>query len=141
MTGGAGAKDSPGTINDEELDPRLRDPHVQAWFSEHLTEVRRVASGRRPVLWPLGIAVVAGLIAHVGGYLLRSSATTEALRLLADLLYALGYALWTGVVVAVFVQILPEAKRRQYERALEAYEATQRDQAQAEGGSSTRQSE
>jgi hypothetical protein len=50
-------------------------------------------------------------------------------------------ALWTGVVVAVFVQILPEAKRRQYKRALDAYEAAQRDQAQAEGGSSTRQSE
>jgi len=27
-----------------------------------------------------------------------------------DLLYALGWALWTGVVVVVFVQVVPEAK-------------------------------
>ena len=42
---------------------------------------------------------------------------------MADLLYALGWALWTGVVVVVFVQIYPEAKKRQYKRALDAYEA------------------
>ena len=39
------------------------------------------------------------LAAHVGGYALRSSATTEPLGLVADLLYALGWALWTGVVL------------------------------------------
>ena len=50
---------------------------------------------------------------------------------MADLLYALGYALWTGVVVAVFVQAVPEAKRRQIKRALDAYEATLREQARA----------
>ena len=54
-----------------------------------------------------------GLAAHVGGFLLKSSVTTEPLGLVADLLYALGYALWTGVVVVVFVQIWPEVKRRQ----------------------------
>jgi hypothetical protein len=46
----------------------------------------------------------------IGGYLLKTSTTMEPLLLLADLLYALGFALWTGVVVAVFVQIWPEAK-------------------------------
>ncbi len=50
---------------------------------------------------------------------------------MADLLYALGYALWTGVVVAVFVQVVPEVKRRQIKRVLDAYEATPRDQAPA----------
>lgn len=64
-----------------------------------------------------------GLSAHVGGYLLRPSPPTEPLSLVADLPYALGYALWTGVVVAVFVQVVPEAKRRQIKRALDAYEA------------------
>jgi hypothetical protein len=55
-----------------------------------------------------------GLAAHVGGYLLRSWVTTEPLLLVADLVYALGWALWTGVVVVVvFVQVVPEAKRRQ----------------------------
>jgi len=43
--------------------------------------------------------------------------------LVADLLYALGWALWTGVVVVVFVQIWPETKKRQYKLALDAYEA------------------
>jgi hypothetical protein len=46
----------------------------------------------------------------------------------ADLLYALGYALWTGVVVVVFVQVFPEAKRRQLKGALDAYEAAGRGQ-------------
>ena len=42
---------------------------------------------------------------------------------MADLLYALGGVLWTGVVLVVFVQIWPEAKKRQYKQALDAYEA------------------
>jgi hypothetical protein len=50
----------------------------------------------------------------------------------ADLLYALGWALWTGVVVALFVQIIPEIKQRQIKRWLDAYEATLREKARAE---------
>ena len=50
---------------------------------------------------------------------------------MADLLYALGWAMWTGVVVVVFVQLFPETKRRQFKQALDAYEAAQREQAQA----------
>ena len=42
---------------------------------------------------------------------------------MGDLLYTLGWALWTGVVVVLFLQILPETKRRQYKQALDAYEA------------------
>jgi hypothetical protein len=72
---------------------------------------------------------VVGLAAHVAGYLLKASVTTEPLGLVADLLYALGYALWTGVVVVVFVQVFPEVKRRQYKQALDAYEAARREQA------------
>jgi hypothetical protein len=79
----------------------------------------------------LGIAFVVGLAAHVGGYLLKSSVTTEPLGLMADLLYALGWAMWAGVVVVVFVQLFPETKRRQFKQALDAYEAAQREQAQA----------
>jgi hypothetical protein len=71
----------------------------------------------------LGIAFVVGLAAHVGGFLLKASVTTKPLLLVGDLLYALGWALWTGVVVVVFVQIWPEVKRRQYKEALDAYEA------------------
>jgi hypothetical protein len=94
-----------------------------AWVGEHLGLVRQSASGQRVFYWILGIGFVLGLAAHVGGFLLKDSASTEFLQLLSDLLYALGFALWTSVVVVVFVQIWPEAKRRQYKQALEAYEA------------------
>jgi hypothetical protein len=77
---------------------------------------------------------VVGLAAHVGGYLLRPSPPTEPLGLVADLLYALGWALWTSVIVVFFVQIWPEAKRRQLKRWLDAYEAAQREKARAGSG-------
>jgi len=75
-----------------------------------------------------------GLAAYVGGFLLKFSATTELLLLVADLLYALGWSLWTGVVVVVFVQIYPETKKRQYRQALDPYEAAVGDQARAGSG-------
>jgi hypothetical protein len=131
MTEEPGAKDAPPTLPDEELDPRLRDPRVLAWFGEHLTELRRDASGQRILYQSLAFGFVIGLAAHVGGYLLRRSATTEPLGLAGDLFYTLGWALWTGAVVVVFVQIVPEAKRRQIKGALDAYEAALRDRARA----------
>ena len=93
--------------------------------------MRRTASGQRPIYWILGIAVTVGLAAFVGGYLIKWSTTTELLGLVGDLLYTLGWALWTGVVVVVFLQVLPEAKRRQYKQVLDAYEAALRDKARA----------
>jgi zinc transporter ZupT len=101
---------------------------------ENLTLVRRSASGQRILYWSLGIGFAAGLAAHVGGFLLKSSTTTEPLSLVADLLYALGWALWTGVVVVVFVQIYPETKKRQFKQVLDAYEAAVGDQARAGSG-------
>jgi hypothetical protein len=62
------------------------------------------------------------------------SVTTEPLMLLADLLYALGWALWTGVILVMFVQIWPEAKMRQYKQALDAYEAAVGRQARVGSG-------
>src|ERR1700730_18106907 len=129
MTGEPGANDAPPTLPDAELDPRLRDPRALAWFREHLTELRRDVDGQRILLQSLALGFVIGLAAHVGGFLLRASATTELLGLVADLLYALGWALWTGAVVVVFVQIVPEIKRRQIKGALDAYEAALRDKA------------
>jgi F0F1-type ATP synthase assembly protein I len=102
-----------------------------AWIGENLPLVRQSVSGQRVLYSTLVTALVVGLAAHVAGYLLKSSVTTEPLGLVADLLYALGYALWTGVVVVVFVQVFPEVKRRQYKQALDAYEAAQWDQARA----------
>jgi hypothetical protein len=114
MAEGSGAKSAQHRFTDAEL----------AWMGEHLTELRRSAYGQRLVYQSLGLGFVVGLAAHVGGYVLRSSVTTEPVGLVADLLYALGFALWTGVVVVGFVQIIPEIKRRQFQRWLDAYAAT-----------------
>jgi hypothetical protein len=141
MTEGPGAKDAPRTFTDDErargqdlfgLEGRDRQA-VLAWVGENLTQVRRSVYEQRLLHWSLGIGVVVGLAAHAGGYLLKSSVTTEPLGLVADLFYALGYALWTGVVVVLFVQIFPEAKRRQFKQVLDAYEATLADKARAGG--------
>jgi hypothetical protein len=85
-------------------------------------ELRRSVAGQRILYASLAFGIVLGLAAHIGGYLLRSLAPGEPLGLVVDLLYALGYALWTGVVVVLFVQVVPEAKRRQMIQALDAYE-------------------
>jgi tetratricopeptide (TPR) repeat protein len=115
------------------LGERERDA-VLAWVGENLALARRSVSGQRILYWSLGIGFVIGLAAHIGGFLLKTSATTEPLLLAADLLYALGWALWTGVVLVVFVEVYPEAKKRQFKRALDAYEAAVGDQAQAGSG-------
>jgi hypothetical protein len=121
MAEGSAAKGVPHPFTDAEL----------AWTLEHLPELRRSVSGQRILYQWLGIGFVVGLAAHTGGYVLRSSVTTELFGLVADLLYALGFALWTGVVVVLFVQVIPEVKRRQFKRWLEDYEATLREKARA----------
>ena len=121
MAEGSGAKVAPHPFTDEEL----------AWMGEHLTELRRSAYGQRLLYQSLAVGFVVGLAAHVAGYLLRPSPPTEPLGLVADLLYALGWALWTGVVVVLFVQIIPEVKRRQIKRWVDDYEATLREKARA----------
>ena len=117
MTGEPGAKGAPRPSADgraqgqDGLGPgELGRDLAFSWLRENLTLVRRTASGERPSYWIFGIGFVVGLAAHAGGFLLKTSATTEPLLLVADLLYALGWALWTSVVVVVFVQIWPEAK-------------------------------
>jgi hypothetical protein len=42
---------------------------------------------------------------------------------------ALGGSLWTGVVLALFVQVIPEIKRRQIKHAIDEYESARRDKA------------
>jgi hypothetical protein len=111
-----GAAGAPHPFSDEEL----------AWVREHLAQLRQSVSGQRLVIQSLGIGFVLGLAAYVGGYALKASATTEPFQLVADLLYALGWALWTGVVVALFVEVIPKVKQRQIKRALDAYEAALR---------------
>jgi hypothetical protein len=123
MTEGTEAKDAPRPFTDEEL----------AAIGAYLPELRRSVTGQRILYTSLVIGFVVGLAAHVGGYVLRSSATTEPAGVVADLLYALGWALWTGVVVVVFAQVLAEAKRRQIIRELDGHEAALRNETR--GGS------
>ena len=131
MSGERGAKDAPHPFMDEAraLGIDVDDPYALAWMEKHLPRFRRQASGQRPLYWILGIGFVVGLATHVGGFLLQTSATTEPLLLVADLLYALGWSLWTSVIVVFFVQIWPEAKRRLLKRWLDAYEAALREKA------------
>jgi|SRR5215472_9688533 len=141
MTGEPGAKGISRPSIDERvqgeavfgLGERERDAML-AWVGENLTLVRRSASGQRVFYWILGVGFVVGLAAHVGGFLLKTSVTTEPWLLMADLLYALGWSLWTGVIVVVFVQIWPEAKKRQYKQALDAYQAAAGRQARVGSG-------
>jgi hypothetical protein len=136
MAEGSEANGAPHPFTDKAraLGIDVDDPGAQAWMEEHLPEFRQQASGQRPLYWILGIGVVVGLAAHVGGFLLRSSATTEPVVLAGDVLYSLGFALWTGVVVAIFVQIWPDTKKRQFKQALDAYEAAVGRQGRVRGG-------
>jgi hypothetical protein len=141
MTGEAEATGGPRPPADEGaqgqdvfgLGERERDATL-AWVGENLPLVRRTASGQRPMYWIIGAVFVMGLILHVGGFLLKTSVTTEPLSVVADLIYTFGWALWTGAVVVVFVQIWPEAKRRQFKQALDAYEAAVGRQARTGSG-------
>ncbi len=114
MTGGQAAKGAEAMFADE---------WTAAWMEEHLPELRQSASGQRVLYMSLAISFIVGLAAHIGGYALLSSVPVGLLGLFADLLHALGWSLWTGVVVAFFVQVIPEVKRRQIKEAVEAYEA------------------
>jgi hypothetical protein len=114
-----------------DLTDLFTDESTVEWMEEHLSELKQSVSGPRLLYQSLVVGFVVGLAAHIGGYLLASSLPGEPLGLLADLLLALGWSLWTGVVVAVFVEVIPEVKRRQIQRAVDAYEAMRRKRAQA----------
>ncbi len=117
----------------KDVQSMFTDEYVQAWMEEHLMDLKQSVSGQRILYWSLGISFAVGLAAHIGGYALLSTVPSGLLGLLADLLHALGWSLWTGVVVVVFVQIIPEVKRGQIKRAIDSYEALRRDKAQSRG--------
>ena len=139
MTSGRGADDSLDIPELAEIDPSLGDREAQKWIGQHLTELRKSVSERRIRNQTLWLVLVIGLVGYVVGYWLRVSVSGEPWGFLADLLYTLGFALWTGVVVVVVVEIIPLAKERQITRALDAYEAAVR--AKAAPPSSTMSSE
>ncbi|HYI22792.1 MAG TPA: hypothetical protein VEX62_09175 [Candidatus Limnocylindrales bacterium] len=97
-----------------------------AWMGAHLPELRRTLFGERLLYEGLIAGFVLGLVAHIVGFYLGTGASTGLIQLIADLMYALGLALWTGCVLVVFTQVYPAAKRRQIKRALDQYEAVRR---------------
>jgi F0F1-type ATP synthase assembly protein I len=119
----------PSTREDREMRAMLEDPAAVAWLDAHAADMRRGATGQRYLYSTLVAGFVVGLVAYLAGYLLGSTTPAEPWGLLADLFYTFGLALWTGVVIVVFVQIYPEAKRRQVIRWLDVYEAVRREKA------------
>src|SRR5262245_44756848 len=93
------------------------------WIGQHLDDLRPWLDEGRLLRRSLVIALILGLIAHVIGYALRAMNLAEPLGFVADIVYSLGFALWTGGVVAYFVDVFPETKRRQLKQLLEAYDA------------------
>jgi len=102
-------------------------------IGEYLPDVRKALVGQRIERTYVAIALGVGLVAQVIGYVLKLNSTGEPFGLVVDLLYAFGFSLWTGAVVAFFVDILPDAKRRQLIDALHAYEAAQRERVRGPG--------
>jgi hypothetical protein len=123
----------PNDRESKEVQAMFNDDWSRAWMDEHMAELRQSASGQRLLYQSLVFSFIIGLAAHVGGYALQASAPVGLLGLLTELLYAVGWSLWTGVVVAVFVQVIPEAKARQMKRFIEEYEKLRRDRAPAAG--------
>ena len=115
----------------KSIPSEFSDERALAWMEDHVAELKQSVSGQRILYWSLGISIVVGLAAHIVGYALLSLLPRGLLGLLADLLHALGWSLWTGVIVALFVQVIPDIKRRQIKQYLDAYEALQRDKTQA----------
>jgi hypothetical protein len=112
MSGRAGSKGGSRGFSELELTA----------IGELLPELRQMAVGQRVLYQSILFGLGLGLGAHLVGYWLRATAAgTEPLALVADLLYALGYSLWTGVVVVGLVQVFPELKRRQIKEALAAH--------------------
>ena len=139
MAGQSEANGPPRGLGDKERAPEvdaalgdLERRLTMDWVGDHLPQVRRSAYGQRSLYWTLGVGFVVGLAAYAGGYGLKASVTTEPLMFVGDLIYTLGWALWTGVVVVLFLQVLPEVKRRGYKQLLDAYEAD-RGKARGEG--------
>jgi putative copper export protein len=106
-------------------DPEPRRPPTDediAWVASHLPEMRRRVAGNEILFWWIGITVVLGLIANIAGFLWASTATGTADQLTADLLRSLGTALWTGAVLVLLIQVVPNLQRRAAIRELRKYE-------------------
>ena len=97
------------------------------WAAQNLPKIRGWISGRRFLYQAVITTVIVGLIAHVAGYLLAESGSGEPIGLVADLLGNFGVALWTGAVLVMLVQVLPDYQQRTALRLVEQSEASLRE--------------
>jgi hypothetical protein len=102
MTGGPSYR-----FSKEELD----------WLAAHSDRVREWARGDRVIVWTLVVTFLLGLVLYLVGFGLGSGGLGLPegwpTDLLADLLRSLGVVLWTSVILAVFLEILPRWQQRQ----------------------------
>ena len=106
-----------------------------------MPEFRRSITGQHILYLWLTIGLIVGLVVHIVGYALLTATSGEPIGLVADLLSTLGTALWTGVVLVVFAEVLPQAQRRAALRLLHRYEEALREQAVAGVGEVARPAE
>jgi hypothetical protein len=78
MTEGPEAKDAPGHDALSGLGEQERRALLD-WVGEHLPQVRRTVDERRIPRWILTLSFAVGLVAHVGGYLVKRRQPKEAL--------------------------------------------------------------
>ena len=87
------------------------------WVAANLEEAQGWAGGTRTVRWTLVITVVTGLVIHALGFALGTGALMLPAGwpadLLASLLSSLGVALWTSVIIVLFLDVIPSWQRRQ----------------------------
>ena len=119
----------------ERPDPMNPEPQFSEdelrWAAQNLPKIRGWIAGHRFLYQAVVIAVVVGLIAHVAGYLLGVSGSGEPRGLVADLLSNFGVALWTGAVLVVLVQVLPDYQHQTALRLVAQSEALSRREAHA----------
>jgi hypothetical protein len=87
------------------------------WMAAHSDQVRDWARGDRVIVWTLVATFLLGLMLYLVGFGLGSGGLGLPdgwpTDLLADLLVSLGVVLWTSVILAVFLEILPRWQQRQ----------------------------
>jgi hypothetical protein len=89
------------------------------WMAANLDEVTGWARGARVVRWMLVGTFLIGLAVHVLGFGLASGALKLPAgwpnELIAELLGSLGIAMWTSVVLVLFLEVLPNWQQRRAE--------------------------
>jgi hypothetical protein len=101
------------------------------WVAQNLDDTQAWARGSAVIWWTLVGTFLLGLAVHVLGFAFATGALDLPAGwptdLVADLLANLGIALWTSVVLVLFLEIMPDWQRRRAETWARAALAALRD--------------